>query len=296
MADPKSRARLQRLLRGDFRPGDLTELFIFARDHCDRRETITEIGAFVAHHGERDRGVTTKSTRAWSASARFCWACFYSDGSRKPLNEKKMPPATKDYFQTVISPMNAKYIREGTGLLLADADKQMQSMADRLVQNPDGTWALPTILTPTQMRLIDCVCSLMAIVKPALEATRLCDDFIATLKSNGLMTNDEVRHHKGSLCTLVQLFAVAAMHRRVIQIGDGETTQLKAQPALEKKQIWVNAPIPNAWPSWPGFIISSPMFIAQLDPATHCHPDLVAATDWVFEIELAPDRLLSRLG
>jgi hypothetical protein len=71
MPDPKSRARVQRLLSGTFRPDDLTGLFLYARDHCDGRESVAEIGHFVAHHNERDRGIVTRSTRDWFAMARF---------------------------------------------------------------------------------------------------------------------------------------------------------------------------------------------------------------------------------
>jgi hypothetical protein len=58
MGDPKSRARVQRLLSGDFCPDDLTGLFLYARDHCDGREPVAEIGHFVAHHSERDMGIS----------------------------------------------------------------------------------------------------------------------------------------------------------------------------------------------------------------------------------------------
>ena len=93
MVDAKSRAKVQRLLSDDFRPGDLSDLFIFARDHCDGRQTVTDIGDFVAHHNERDRGIITNSTREWFATVRYHMSVF-SGGQPVPLDRAKMPTAT----------------------------------------------------------------------------------------------------------------------------------------------------------------------------------------------------------
>jgi hypothetical protein len=105
VVDAKSKARVGRLLYGDFRPDDLTGLFLYARDHCDGRETITDIGAFVAHHNE---GIVTRSTREWFAVARYHASSLGPHG--KSLDCKKMPPATRDYFQIATNRIAAKLI------------------------------------------------------------------------------------------------------------------------------------------------------------------------------------------
>lgn len=48
--DAKSLARVRRLLDGGLRLDDLTNLFLYARDRCNGRESVQEIGDFVAHH------------------------------------------------------------------------------------------------------------------------------------------------------------------------------------------------------------------------------------------------------
>lgn len=292
MADPKSRARVERLLRGDFRPDDLTGLFLFARDHCDGREPVVEIGDFVAHHDERNKGMVTRSTREWFAVARYHVSRFGPYG--KPFDSKKMPPTTRDYFKIAVNRIDAKVIREKTGMGRADAYKLMNDVAERLTQSADGTWAIPSNLTKPEVSLIECVSSVM-VVQPAFEADRLCDDFIATLKSNGLIKKEELSEHREALRTLVQLYAVATMHNCVVQIGDGTTTQLKAKPEPDVKQIMVNAAVPNAAPNQPRIFMSASMFTANIDPSVHCHPDLVANRDWDLEIEVAPDKRLSPL-
>jgi len=292
MADPKSRARVERLLRGDFRPDDLTGLFLYARDHCDGREPVAEIGDFVAHHNERDRGIVTRSTREWFAVARYHVSRFGPYG--KPFDSEKMPPATRDYFKIAVNRVDAKLVREKTGMRRTDALKLMNDVTGRLTQSAEGTWALPRNLTQREVSLIECVSSVI-VVKPAFEAERLCDDFIATLKSNGLITKEELSEHGEALRTLVQLYAVATMHNCVVQIGDGTTTQLKANSEPDAKQIVVNAAVPDAVPNQPRIFISSSMFTANVDPNVHCHPDLLANRDWRLEIEVAPDKRLSPL-
>ncbi|MEH2574427.1 hypothetical protein [Bradyrhizobium sp. AZCC 1708] len=291
MADPKSRARVERLLRGDFRPDDLTNLFLYARDHCDGREPVADIGHFVAHHNERDRGIVTRSTRDWFAVARFHLPSLVPNGA--PLiSAKAMPPATKDYFRIAVNRIDAQIIRTKTGMRRADAYRMMTDLAARLAQNSDGTWRLPNDLTRTEVRLIKCVASHL-VTKPAFEAARLCEDFRATLKSNGLITREELSQHEADIDLLVQLYAVAAMHNCVVQVGDGTTTQLKAAILLPT-QILVEATVTDA-PRNPEHGLATAIFAANLDPMLHCHPDLLANQTWNFEIELTQDKRLSPL-
>jgi hypothetical protein len=137
VVDAKSKARVRRLLHGDFRPDDLIGLFLYARDHCDRRKTITDIGAFVAHHNERNKGIVTQSTREWFAVARYHASHLGPLGNQ--LHWEKMPHATRDYFQIAVSRVGAPLIRDKTGLKQATANKIMNELVERLSQNADGT-------------------------------------------------------------------------------------------------------------------------------------------------------------
>jgi hypothetical protein len=220
-------------------------------------------------------------------------SAFGPNGPR-PFDGQNMPPATRDYFKIAVNRIDAKFILQKTGLRRAAAYQIMLSLADRLTPNADGTWALPRDLTNNELNLAQCVSSVM-VVKPAFEAARLFDDFVAALKSNGLITKDEIRDHTDTLRILVQLYAVAAMHNCIVQIGDGTTTQLKAKAEITSKQIPANAAVPNTLPHMPRVFISTSMFTADLDPTVHCHPDLLEKQEWDFEIEVAPDKRLSPL-
>jgi hypothetical protein len=168
----------------------------------------------------------------------------------------------------------------------------MLSLVDRLIQNPDGTF--PENCTPTELALVHCVSSLI-VVKPAFEADRLCDDFIATVKSNALITRQEIKDHRDSLNILVQLYAVMAMHNCFIQVGDDTKIKLKASPNVHGKEIAVSAAVEDAFPQKANIAVSCSIFTAHTDPALHCHPDLLNDKPWDREIELSPDKRISPL-
>ena len=136
------------------------------------------------------------------------------------------------------------------------------------------------------------------VVKPAFEASDLFEGFTATLKSNGLITKEELRAHSARLRNLISLYAVAAMHNCVVQIGDGTTVQLKANASAGEKEISVEAAVPLEPPhgNYHGrVLISASIFTTHLDPVEHCHPDLVSVSPWDMELEVGHDGKLSAL-
>lgn len=149
MSDAKSRARVQRLLGGGFRPDDLTGLFLYARDRCDGREPVAEIGHFVAHHHEREKGITTRATREWYAVARFHGVKF-GPGGPYALHSDKLPSETSDYLRAAARRMDGKHLRRDAGVSRAEAHNILSKLADRLTKNPNGTYALPSDITKTE--------------------------------------------------------------------------------------------------------------------------------------------------
>ncbi len=61
-SQPDLRLRVQRLLRGERRHDDVDRLFLGLRDRAGERETIREVGDFVAHRDERNRGTVLQQT------------------------------------------------------------------------------------------------------------------------------------------------------------------------------------------------------------------------------------------
>jgi hypothetical protein len=295
MADAKSRARVQRLLSDSFHSDDLTGLFLFARDRCDGRRTVAEIGDFVAHHNERDKGIVSDSTREWVAIARFHWDLSATNGQ---LNSKRMPASTREFFRLAVRRIAEGTIRRVTRLSHREAVKRMKLIADALKHNRDGTWALPNQIEEEERKLIEYVVSTM-VVKPAFSDADLFQDFVETLKSNGLISKSEIRENSERLKKLILLYAVAAMHKCVVKIGDENVIQLRAESDLANNEISVKAAVPVQSPAGIGegrILLQSTIFRAHLDPSENCHPNLLATASWDFDLEVGHDEKLRILG
>jgi hypothetical protein len=63
MLDADLQKRVQRLLRGERRSDDLDRLFLGLRDRSHGRESVREIGDFVAHRDQREKGPVTQKAR-----------------------------------------------------------------------------------------------------------------------------------------------------------------------------------------------------------------------------------------
>jgi hypothetical protein len=110
MSDAIVRARVERLLRGDVRNDDLTRLFLFARDRCDGRECIQEIGDFVAHHDERTKGIVSRTVADWSVIVRFRgWM------PNNQLDLQRLPSIFPEYLMATARRLDHKTIRANTG-------------------------------------------------------------------------------------------------------------------------------------------------------------------------------------
>jgi hypothetical protein len=294
MPDAKSRARVERLLRGPFRPDDLTGLFLFARDHCDGREAVTDIGDFVAHHAERTKGIVTRLTREWFAAAQFHMALYRPPGPRT-LDPSRLPAAAQDYFKIAAKRLDQKLLSEKTGLSRIKAHDMMISLAGRMNPNPDGTWQFPTNHTPQEASLLVCV-SETIVIKSAFEDETLVREFMDTLKSNGLISKQEIREHGDDVAALVRLYAVSVMHNCVIKIDDTTDTKLIANAAVADRKINVSYIVRLIVPGLNRVNINTAIFIANLDPELHCHSDLLEAEIWDFEIEVGADGRLCKFA
>ena len=72
---------------------DLTRLFLYARDRCDGRECVREIGDFVAHHNERFKGLVTRTSRDWFLSA------LNVAGPDRHFEWKRLPPIYIEFIE-----------------------------------------------------------------------------------------------------------------------------------------------------------------------------------------------------
>ncbi|SHG40496.1 hypothetical protein [Bradyrhizobium erythrophlei] len=290
MPDSKSRARVERMLRGDMRPDDLTHLFLYARDRCDGRESVQEIGDFVAHHAERNKGIVTESTREWFAIARFSAVVFTLEGT-KPLDPERLPAVTPSFLSATLRRIDNKQLRAMSGLSRVAARKALPALLRMLRQNADGTYSAGPVSGQNEVALLRGLSSVI-IAKAAFDGDRLFADFSATLKSNALVIKSET-DALSKLQPVIELFAIAAMHNCRIQMDDGSQIVLKAAPS--DAGIDVNAAIPTHKLKDGGEIfLSSSIFKSKINPKEFCEPNLLES-NWSGEIELSSSGRLSLL-
>jgi hypothetical protein len=292
MADAAQRARVERLLGGDFRVDAITRLFLYARDRCDGREPVQEVGDFVAHHDERTKGLITRATRDWFSIARV-WGAVVQLNQR--IDPKNMPGTFPDFLwanlrrQPAIISRNPKITRK-------QAERRLPDIVKLFIHKPDGTLSISSFHSIEDHQIIAALANNIIVQSP-FDDDRLCSDFSATLKSHGLLTKEELVAFK-ELYSVITLFAVSAMHNCEIVLTDGSRVKLKAA-SHPGGHIDVSAPIPIPAPALVGadhFLLSSAMFTTALD-VSYCEPELAAEPQaWNYFIEVTPHKKLGKLA
>jgi len=288
MADSKVRAQVRRLLSGTFRPDDLANLFLFARDHSDGREAVGEIGDFAAHQGKRTKGLISRETRDWFAIARFHQARF-GPGGPYPLRADNLPAVTPEYLKASLRRIDNKALAKHARMSRTEANRLLPFILRTLTRKPSGSFSLGNIYTLKERSLLKTLLSLM-VVRNAFDGKRLFSEFTAVLRSNGLASKAEMASAP-NLRPLIELFALSLMHNCLIQFADGTTTTLYVTRG-STLEVCSAVPVDAARNTY----LSAAVFSTNLDPSEHCTERLLALHNWrAIELELSPNGRLDLL-
>lgn len=245
------------MLDGDFRPDDLSRLFLYARDRCDGREAVQEIGDFVAHHDERKKGVVTREVRDWFAIAKF-----HFPNLERVVDGNRLPSDFPDFLRASYRRASKRHLRDQAGLRHADAKRVLEAAIEHLVRNSDGTWSFSDRHTQTEGNLIRALISVI-VVRPAFDGDRLFTEFSATLKSHALLQRTDLARFE-ELKPAIGLFAVSLMHNSRIVVADGSICTLEG--SVDGAGIHVRSSVPIAHPAGNGEVrVASNIFFDQLD-------------------------------
>lgn len=288
MVDVGLRARVVRLLGGEIRADDLARLFLYARDRCDGRESVQEVGDFVAHHDERTKGIITRETRDWFIIARTMF-----QAQHEPLQPDRLPQNFREFLAASFARCG-HLVKEKTGLSRAEAARLLPRLCKKFATNADGTLSITSAHSERERELVLCLGSTI-VARPAFSEARLFDDFLATLKSHGLIEKQEMKAFEG-VKAAISLFAVSVMHNSVIHIADGLTSRLRATLADGKIEVQAGVPV-KITSEGGGISITSAIFAAELDPARYCEPDLLGVQGpWQCDVELTIQGRLGKLS
>ena len=154
MVDQGLRARAERILRGDFRNDDLTRLFLYARDRCDGRESVQEIGDFVAHHHERTKGIVTRTTRDWFATIKFKIEDGKDGKVRENVDWQNLPPTFPQFLLAMSRQLSHQIIKRDTGISQSDARTLTPLIIRKLLRKNDGSFSITERHSPKEMKLM----------------------------------------------------------------------------------------------------------------------------------------------
>jgi hypothetical protein len=260
--------------------------FGYARDRCDGRESVQEVGNFVAHHDIRTKGLVTRSVRDWVVIVRYMgW--LYSEEKSRQVNMANLPEYIPDYLQATTRRIDAQDLKKRVGMKRAKAVHILPGVIQKLARNNDGTYRLREAdLDADEKALIAYLCTVV-IARTAFDGRRLYEDFSATLKSHGLLRKEELATF-GRLSVPISLFAVTVMHNCAIRVNESVTIALRARS--DGGEVSVNCVFrPHHSGALKGVGYASSIFRAEVtDPASYLDPALQDSTDWDFDLEITP--------
>ena len=254
MPDQAMRARVERLLRGSVREDDITRLFLFARDRCDGRESVQEIGDFVAHHSEREKGAVTRTVKDWVTIVQFR---SWSDAD--VMDPRRLPSSFPEFIYAQSRRLDPHIIKKFTGMTRYEVSECLPSIISRLHKNADGTCSLSPHHTKKERLVIQCFISHL-VAREAFNGERLFSDLTATLRSNELLQKGEVQRWSDNR-KFVILFAAVQMHLCTVAASETKSFQMYAF-AHPEGTIQVDCAVPSLikMPNIPIVNLSSAIF------------------------------------
>ncbi|MFM9858180.1 hypothetical protein RUR49_06795 [Pseudoxanthobacter sp. M-2] len=291
MPDQASRARVQRLLAGQFRRDYVIDLLLFLRQHADGRPLLQEIGHFISHPTVRDRGFTHNAAQEWALFAEFVLARSISG---EPLNFSRLPNIAPKFYRLVARGLPPESLMRETGMRPSQAKAKLERFASALVENDDGTWRIGRPLSQQDFNLIGFASGLV-LADASFTAEKLIDEVFAGLLSNSLISRDELRENRDTLGEIFQLIVISSMHNTAIALPVGELALIRAHPNSDVGAISVDLSIHLDRQNYPKILVAKSLFLSSLEPQRFCDADLMADSSWNFAIDVTSDLKLCRL-
>jgi hypothetical protein len=225
--DTGLRIRLERLLRGDVREQDIHQLFFNMRDETGGSRVVAEVTHFLAHPQKRNRGTAMREVRDLFGILRllFWLERLESQNLILPVMPATVPDALRGNFRRM-RPSMFKAAR----IKRTRAEEVLERILARMTPTGFGGLRKPIIKDPEEYMVFMMV---GRVVKGGSLFTEddLFKDFAGILRTQALLKPKEVRALENAK-PAITLFAVNAMHNRIIDLGDGTTATLQITPDM----------------------------------------------------------------
>lgn len=262
MIDDDLRLRAKRLLSGQRRIEDLDRLFLDQRDRHHGKPSFREVGDFVAHRKERQKGLVTQIARDVFTSVSV-WSLAFRD--QKPSRADIVRAAWANF--RLASDLQLK---QGCGLRRPLAKSRLESGLAKFERGDT--------ITDEELKVILYLGNRF-IWKPAFTDDQLFDEFSDVLRKNAIIAQADMAALLDAK-PFITLYAIACMHGSTIQLDDPLNGQLLAGYANRQRNLEVKVQI--RFDDAPKPIFSPVcMFLTALKPEDHCEAALLALrTDW----------------
>jgi hypothetical protein len=276
---------------GKLRVEDLTTLFLALRDRAGGRQSIVDVGDFVAHREERNKGYVTKAVRDFFVRIRFV-----IERNERPPSIYDLPPYIGEYLEAAARHMDYKAAKGARRFTRVNVTNALPALLSCVMTSAGRCYLWPSISD----ELIDLFNFLAGNLtfKPLFTENVLFDELCDALVENGLLKKGEIPnllHIKGA----VALFALTHMHQCFVKLGGEVKGYLEASAyGGGSNQIAVLATVPAM--DSKGVRISHAIFLTDRTIAADCDANLAHLDPqnpvWTYPLELAPDKKLRRLG
>lgn len=270
MKPTELRLRVERYIRGDCRVADLDRIFLALRDRCYGLASIREIGDFVAHRDQREKGPVTDKVRDIQLSLES-WL-NQGEGRFPDLAAAKRISAANLRTTTDAQLTQRLGLRRAVvQSVLAQAIRKMED--DRFEK-----------VTQREKRVFNYLAGAF-VWNPAFTDEQVAEDLANVLVKAGALFKNE-RDAFDAHRVFLALYVTALMHDSAVVMDDGSRFELVAGFANDENRIEVKARIELA--GW-GKAVTAPVcvFWTQLIGTEHCSEDLAAVPGaWSGAIEI----------
>jgi hypothetical protein len=269
------------LLAGSHQVHDLDRVFLALRDRAHERESFREIGDFVAHRDERQKGLVTQTGRdvftsidVWSLRLR----------GRKPSPQDIVRAAWANFRLASDS-----QLKVGCGLQRGTVKGRLKSGLSKLEHGE--------VLAGQEIKVIDYLGNRF-IWKPAFTDKQLFNEFRDVLLLNSIIVKADIPALEG-IKTFLTLYAISCMHGSAVVLENGTRAELLAGFFNQKRCLEVKMQIGFDDAPKP---ISAPicLFLTSLQPENHCEAKLLELEGngqplfaWSEPVEVGPDGRLA---
>lgn len=277
MIDGDLQRRVERLIRGERRTEDLDRLYLGLRERAFGKASVREIGDFVAHRSEREKGAVTARVRDVFVSL-HSWARGLM-GHIPSLPELRKVAAANLRIATDAQLQNRLALRR-------------QVVASVLEQ---GIRKLEAGKRPTdrEARVINYLGSAF-IWNQAFTANEVLTDLVHVLGQHKLL-RAPVKESFSAIAPFLALYVITLMHGSAIMLEDDQRAELFATHNNERRFLEVKARLIVTDFTKP-LIAPVCIFWTELEADRWCASDLREHVDaWNGPLEIDADGLLTFL-